>query len=196
MRRTIIGLILMYSVAVWAADKIPPMNIKTGLWEITSTSTQSGEMPIPPRVLAAMTPEERAQVEEEKATPEPPETETEKKCVTKEDLNSGWEFGNKEALDRNLQLTQTQKAAGDAMITAMNLKRTLVTATSNKLDVRLTFEIAGENIEETVQVEALSPEKVKGSEHMRIMAGGKTNDLNTTFTGKWIAPVCIAGPKK
>jgi hypothetical protein len=42
-------------------------------------------------LLAAMTPEERAQVEEEKATPEPPETETEKKCVTKEDLNSGWE---------------------------------------------------------------------------------------------------------
>src|SRR5258705_225126 len=41
----------------------PSMDVKTGLWEITSTGATTGAPPIPPEALAQMTPEQRAKME-------------------------------------------------------------------------------------------------------------------------------------
>ena len=48
-------------VLAYAAD--PAFDVKTGLWEVTSTGSMSGAPPIPQDALARMTPEQRAQME-------------------------------------------------------------------------------------------------------------------------------------
>ncbi len=88
MRPILLGLVLLLSAAVWAADKIQPLNVKTGLWETTRTTTTSGQMPIPPELLARLTPEQRAKMEERmKAnSAEKTRASTSKSCMTKEKL--------------------------------------------------------------------------------------------------------------
>lgn len=44
--------------------KHQPLNIKTGLWETTSTLKMSGDMPIPAGMLDKLTPEQRARLDE------------------------------------------------------------------------------------------------------------------------------------
>ncbi|HTE88846.1 MAG TPA: hypothetical protein VK639_07845 [Terriglobales bacterium] len=63
MRTILAGLVMLSSVTVWAADKLQPLNVKTGLWETTTTRITSGEIPIPAEMLARLTPEQRAKME-------------------------------------------------------------------------------------------------------------------------------------
>src|SRR5256885_17186130 len=41
----------------------PSLDVKTGLWEITSTGATTGAPPVPPQALAQMTPEQRAKMQ-------------------------------------------------------------------------------------------------------------------------------------
>lgn len=62
-------------------------NAKPGAWEMTFTTQSSGTL-IPPDVLAAMPPEQRAKVEQSmQARSGKPKTHTVKTCLTKEDLD-------------------------------------------------------------------------------------------------------------
>jgi hypothetical protein len=170
--RTILaGLVLLSSGVVWAADKIQPLNVKLGLWETTTTMTTSGAMPLPAELLSRLTPEQRARMEErmkansaEKST-----TKTSKNCLTKEQLEKGPAFGEEKGC------TQT-----------------VVTSTSSKADVRIACETAGMKSEGTLQMEALSTESVKGSGHFTVTGGGHTMNSSSTFSSKWIGPVCEA----
>ena len=54
-------LLLIGSISAWAADKIQSLNLKVGLWEVTHTTSLTGTPPIPPEMLAKMTPEQRAE---------------------------------------------------------------------------------------------------------------------------------------
>ena len=47
MRAIFSGLLLALPACLWAADKAQTLNLKPGLWEITMTTTTSGETPIP-----------------------------------------------------------------------------------------------------------------------------------------------------
>src|SRR5882724_1490051 len=62
-RTLIIGLVCLSSAAVWAGGKFQPLDVKTGLWETTTTNTHSGEMPLPAELLDRLTPEQRARME-------------------------------------------------------------------------------------------------------------------------------------
>src|SRR6266702_8368239 len=135
MRSILLGLVLL-SGAVWAADKIQPLNVKTGLWETTRTTTTSGQMPIPPELLARLTPEQRAKMEERmKAnSAEKSRTDTSKSCLTKEKLEKA-------------PFSDEQKEC----------TRTIVTSTSNKAEVRFTCEKADTMVNVTINIEALDP---------------------------------------
>jgi hypothetical protein len=65
MRMIFVGLLLTVAVAVWAADKFQPLNIKPGLWETTATMTTTGGKPT---------------------------TTTYKRCMTREDLQKTPKF--------------------------------------------------------------------------------------------------------
>ena len=59
-RALLISLLISTSALLWAADKPKPLNLKLGLWEATSLISMSGAPPIPPEMLAKMTPAQRA----------------------------------------------------------------------------------------------------------------------------------------
>ena len=57
------GIALFAAMSAWAAGTIQPLDMKPGLWEITLTVRSSGRPPMPPEVVAKLTPEERARIE-------------------------------------------------------------------------------------------------------------------------------------
>lgn len=174
MRTTILALlILMSPLAVLAADKLQPLDIKTGLWETTMTISTSGQMPIASDLLAKLPPEQRAKLEERmkarQAQGDKTNTTTHKRCLTKEDLAKD-PFSNPD------------KACTE----------TLVSSTRSKAEMRVNCVHGDVKITGSVLVEALNSENVKGSGHMVSTGGGGGNTLNsnTSFTSKWIGPSC------
>ena len=45
--KLVVVLIITASAGLWATDKYEPLNVKTGLWEVTTTVSTTGQMPIP-----------------------------------------------------------------------------------------------------------------------------------------------------
>jgi len=170
MRAILVGLLLASSGCLWAADKGPSLNVKPGQWETTMTTTTSGEMPIPAELLSKLTPEQRARMEEKmKANSgEKTRTLTEKSCVTKEQIDTGFAFGHDQG----------------------KCTHTVVSSTSSTVEVRLECTGAGMNSSGTMRFEALSPESVKGSGQTNANGGGHSMNVHITFTGKWLGPVC------
>jgi hypothetical protein len=164
MRVILAGLLLLLPVAGWAADKVQPLNIKVGLWETNISSKRSGAMPIPDDVLARLTPEQRARIEERmKSSNETVHNSTQKRCVTKEDLEKGFNFAQEK-----------------------DCTHTVINSSSSKLETRLTCH--GQDMEGngTVSIEALSPENVKGVSDTTITSSGHTMKAHMTFTSKWL----------
>src|SRR5581483_11215497 len=89
MRSVAVAMVLLLGSAAWG-EKLP-FNVKTGLWETTST------LPMSPELLAKLTPEQRARVEaalKGEANNGKPTTRTYKSCLTKEQLDRGTAFNN------------------------------------------------------------------------------------------------------
>ena len=170
MRNIYVGVILMSALAVWAADKVQPLNVKVGLWEVTTTTTTSGQMPIPAELLARLTPEQRARMEERmKAnSAEKTRTITHKQCMTKEKLAKESAFGQD---DRRCT-------------------RTVVSSSESKVELKMQCGVEGMKGEGTGVVEALNSESVKSSVHIVAIGGGHTMNSNSSSTAKWIGPVC------
>ena len=173
MRTILAGLVMLSSVAVWAADKLQPLNVKTGLWETTTTRITSGEMPIPAEFLARLTPEQRGKMEARmkanSAEKTKTNTNTSKSCMTKEKLEKA-------------PFSDEQK----------DCTRTIVTSTSNKAEVRFTCEKADTMVNGTINIEALDPENVKGSGNTTMTGGGHTMNTSGAFTSKWLGTDCRA----
>ncbi|MBV9341421.1 MAG: DUF3617 domain-containing protein [Acidobacteria bacterium] len=171
MKTILLALILTFAAGAWAADKVQPMNVKTGLWEVTATTTRAGTPPIPPEYLARLTPEQRAKVEERmKANSgEKTITNTYKSCVTKDDLENGPKWGPKQ---------------DDACT------RTVVSSTGTKMELHGKCEYENMKYDGTMLIEALSTESAKGSTKMTASGGNNTMNANSTFTAKWLAPEC------
>lgn len=171
----------LFTVAAWSQGsgstttsastgvKLHPLNVKTGLWETTTTWTIGGEMPIPASMLNKLTPEQRARLEERMKANSAANThtDTDKKCLTKEDLEKA-DFG-----------------AGKE-----NCKQTIVTSTSAKAEGNFSCEVEGAKMSGTVEIEAIDQEHVKGSAHGTATGGGRTMTSSETFTSKWLAPAC------
>ena len=68
--------VMLFSSAAWAQAKFQPLNVKTGLWESTSTSTTVGQMPVPADLLAKLSPEQRAKFEARMKANSAPKTRT------------------------------------------------------------------------------------------------------------------------
>jgi hypothetical protein len=159
---------LSFSLALHAADKFQPLNIKPGLWEVTTTET-TNELPIPAGILQKLTPEQRTRIEEriEARKSESGRIITKKQCLTREQIDHGIPFG----------------------VQAKSCTRTVVTSRLTEVEMQVQCLEHGVNTEGTVQIEVLSSENVKGSTRF------SKNQENapgppSTFTAKWIGPVC------
>ena len=131
---------------LWAADTIHPLDVRPGMWENTMTIQMSGTPPIPPEVLAKLTPEQKAMVEARMKTHEGQSAKptVTKHCLTKEDLAKPLDFGGSRG----------------------TCKRTMLTSTSSKQELRIDCEMSGIKSGGIVRIETLDPEHVKVTTHM------------------------------
>src|ERR1700687_4981983 len=138
----ILALIVFFSLTLFAADKITPLNVKEGLWEMTVTHSMTGmpAMPaIPPDTLAKMPPEQRARVEA--MMKGGASTDVHKECITKEKL------------EKQLAFSDDRKEC----------TRTVPNSTSSKLEMKI--HCKGEeqgSMDGTLLVEAIGSDNVKG----------------------------------
>lgn len=162
--------VLAAAVLSLAAQKLEPLHVKPGLWEVTTIMTRTGQLPISPDVLAKMTPEQRARIEERmKAQGENAQrARVRKSCVTKEKL------------EKNNMFEERQSC-----------KRTVVTSTASKMEVHAECDSPhGTRINVSTVAEALDSGNVKGSMQMSASGAENTMNMNATFTAKWIGAVC------
>lgn len=162
--------IVFFSLTLFAADKITPLNVKEGLWEMTVTHSMTGmpAMPaIPPDTLAKMTPEQRARIEA--MMKGGPKTDVRKECVTKEKLEKQSAFSD----DRK------------------ECTRTVLTSTGSKLEMKIHCE-SGEqgSMDGTLLVEVIGSDNVKGKMQAVTNASGRTMNMNFTFSSRYLGPAC------
>jgi hypothetical protein len=163
--RLTFALTLLAGSAAWAAD-YAPMDVKTGVWEVTITTQTKGS--IPESLLSNLPPDQRARIEAAmKQQFGSPRTTTHRSCVKKEDLS-------KPLFD------QDQKTC----------KATLVSASSTKRESRVECKEAEGVGSGTLRIEATNSEAVKIAGTVAFNAGG--NGFNTVINGtaKWISAVC------
>lgn len=171
--KLLFALIVFSSLTLWAADKLTPLNVKAGLWEMTSTHSMTGmpAMPaLPPDTLAKMTPEQRARMEAamKQSGAGGPTTNVRKECITKEKLEK------RSAFDEN---------RGDCT-------RTVVNSTGSKLEVKFHCEEKQTSSDGTLLVEAIGSDNVKGTMHLVTNSNGRTMNMNFTFNSRYLGPTC------
>ena len=163
--------IVLFSLTLFAADKIAPLNVKEGLWEMTVTHSMIGmpAMPaIPPDALAKMPPEQRARIEA--MMKGGASTDVHKQCVTREKLERQSAFSD----DRK------------------ECTRTVLNSTGSKLEVKIHCEKSGGqgSTDGTLLVEVVGSDNVKGSMHWVTNSSGRNMNMDFTFSSKYLGPAC------
>ena len=170
--RTILFVAVVFasSVTLWAADNYQPLDVKTGLWEVTTVTNLSGQMPIPTDLLEKLTPEQRARFEERMnaKSMQPAKPIVSKNCLTQEQLDKGNSF------------TENRKSCNP----------TVVSSTKSKVEVRLECVENDVKVNAKVQFEAIDSENVKGQTLSTATGGDHTMNSSSTFIAKWISPNC------
>jgi hypothetical protein len=161
--------VLAFTVSALAANKIQPLNTRLGLWEMTTTITTRGAMPIPDGMLAKMTPEQRARMEArmKASSAGSSRTTTRKECLTKEKQEKGETFSDNDRM----------------------CKITILDSTSTKVNAKMICNGEGINAQGTFQLEVLSPERVAGASHA-VMTGNSSMNVDGKIIGKWLGSDC------
>jgi len=167
--KVLLALFVLSSLALWAGDKIQPLDVKLGLWEVTLTGATSGQPPIPPDVLAKMTPEQLAKMQEIMAARSGGSSNTlsRKTCVTREKMDKQTAFDDRK-----------------------NCTRTVVSSSSSKLEMKVQCTEQNTTTNGTIHVEALNSETVKGSVRLVASGSGRTMNINSDFTSRYLGPAC------
>jgi hypothetical protein len=152
-----------------SAVKHQPLNIKTGLWETTSTLKMSGDMPVPADMLNKLTPDQRARFEERmKANADArAHTSTSRACVTRENLDK-MDYG----------------------LGRPGCAYTIQTSTSTEAKGKYSCDENGGTVTGTVDVQALDQEHMIGSTHGTLNGSGHSMTINSTFNSKWVGSSC------
>ena len=169
------GFVLLAGAA-WAADAPPPLDVRPGMWEGTTTTETTGTPAIPPELLARMTPEQKAMLEArmKAGTSQGPKTTVKNHCITKEELSKGLMFGDDHGA----------------------CQRTVVSGASRKQEIRIECGNAGIKSSGTIHVEAIDPEHVKFSVQVTSGDGAHSMKINATGTSRWVSAACTSDEKK
>jgi hypothetical protein len=149
--------------------KIQPLNVKPGLWETTSTFKSSGAPPVPPETLARLTPQQRARLEQRMNANSAgnTNTETNKHCVTKDDVEKA-DFG---------------QGKGECTYTVQ-------TSTSTRVAGKYSCNVEGMAVNGTVDIAAPDSEHITGSTKGSLSGGSRTMNVESTFTSKFLSDRC------
>ena len=159
-----------------ATMKITPMNVKTGLWQSTSTISVTGGLGLPADVVAKLTPEQKARYEAamQAQAGGHNSTHTDKSCLTQKDLTTD-PFAQKDSSDENI-----------------HCHGTLLSSTST--DIVLQETCSGEaSMTYTMKIHADSTEHATGTGTGTATMGGHTMNSSVKFDSKWLGATCPAG---
>lgn len=171
----LVGAAFLAMPALLAGADKTPLNVKTGLWQVTVNHSSSGQLGIPPDVAAKLTPEQRAQVEaamKNQAAAGPSKPNTYEKCITKEDLSKDAFSNNKE-----------------------NCTQKVIKSTSSDLEVQETCANDQGKSDTQLNLHAVDSEHVKGTGHVVATSGGRTMNVDLNFDSKWKGASCPAESK-
>jgi len=167
LKTTAIAALTLTALSVGAAAP-ERLNVKLGLWEMTSIMRFSGVPPLPKEVLDKMTPQQRAKMAADlkAAAGQEPEEETSSECVTQEDLDKPF------------------KSA-----TADDCTSTIVRTTRNSQEVRLvcTGKTKGSG---SFKVNAPTPETMTGALELKAGDGPDAFIIKGTIKGRWLGSDC------
>jgi len=166
---SLFGLALFTFTAVWAAD-IQPLDLKAGLWETTLTVQTSGVPPMPPEVLAKLSPEQRAKIEAKAAAGEGPKTTVKRSCLEERDVNKPF----------------TLALGGDER----GCKQTIASSSATKREIRVECRNGSVKGSGTIQMEAAAPGNLKVTSQWSTTDGTRTMKMTSTATAKWLGPIC------
>ena len=158
-----------------SAMKLTPMNVKTGLWQSTSTMTIVGGLGLPPEVVARLTPEQKARYEAalQAQGGGHTRTTTSKGCLTQKDLTT--DPFNQRHPDEKLQCHGT-----------------VLNSTSS--DVEIQESCSGEaTMNYTMKIHAVDQEHAVGTGQGTATMGGHTMKSAVKFDSKWLGATCPAG---
>lgn len=169
--RVLFAAVSAASCLALAAQAAPlSLNVKTGLWEMTTSGQTSGAPPIPPEMLAQLTPERRAKFEAAMAASlaKSNQSHVTKTCVTEKTLQHG--FDPEE--NRGRHCTNT-------------------VLSSNAKVMELRQECTGrEKTSGHIRFEAVSPELVNGTIDIVMSNGANTMTMKHVMHGKWLGADC------
>jgi hypothetical protein len=141
----------------------PKVNIKMGLWEMTTTMQMSG---VATPDTSKMTPDQQAQMQAMMGAMMGPQTHTTQTCMTKEKFD-------KAQFDDNQGCT-----------------RSITTNTASVLEMEVTCKNAQGTSKGTMHMEAPSPDSIKGTMTGESGMRGQTMKMSGTMTGKWLGADC------
>ena len=158
------GALLTASVAWGAAT----LDVKTGLWEMTSVGETSGRPPIPAEALAKLTPEQRAKVEQSMAAgmASANQPRVRKECLTQKSLERGLNFEDRP-----------------------NCRTTVLNSTPRMVDFAM--ECTGaQQMKGKFHFEAADRETIAGDTNMMMTDGTNTMTMKYKISGKWLGSNC------
>ena len=156
-----------------SAVKMTPMNVKTGLWQNTSTITMTGSLGVSPSMAAKLTPEQRAKFEAamQAEGKRGAHTYTDKSCLTQKDL------------------TTDPFAQKDSDQDQIHCHGKLLSSTST--DIVLQETCSGEaSMTYTMKIHAVDSEHATGTGTGTGSMGGHTMNSNVKFESKWLGGTC------
>ena len=162
---SIAGLLSLAASAAWAGE---PLNLKPGLWEMSTNTALNGSM-IPPALLAQMPPEQRARMEAAlKQQSGAAHAHSTRSCITKEYLQRGSVHTDKDEDHEHCQYR-------------------VVTQTPTNMETH--FQCTGEGARDgEMKMEVVNPEQFKGALRVSTPNGKVTMQI----TGHWVGASCAA----
>jgi hypothetical protein len=150
--------------AALLAQGAPKIDVKMGLWEVTSTTSMTGNVPMPD--TSKMTPQQAAAVQAAMSGMMGPHTSTIKECLTKEKFDQG--------------MLTDQK----------NCKTTITTNTATVLEVQMACDQGQGTMTGLLHFEAPSPAVIAGTFKGTATMGAQTTNITGTYAGKWTSADC------
>jgi hypothetical protein len=163
----VLSTMLSSPLSVSAAEP-EKLNVKLGLWEMTTLMRFSGAPPLPKDVLERMTAEQRAQMLEDlkSAAEEEPEPDVSSECITQKDLDRPFKSSNSE------DCTQT-------------IVRT--TRTTQEIRMVCTGKIKASGL---FRISTPTPETMTGELDLKAGEGPEAFTIKGTIKGRWLGADC------
>lgn len=153
------------SVAAAAPERL---NVKLGLWEMTSIMRFSGVPPLPKEVMDKMTPQQRAKLAADlkAASEKEPEPDTSSECITQEDLDKPFKSADPD-----------------------DCTSTLVRGTRTSQEFRMvcTGNTKGSG---TFKIDAPNPQTMNGVIDLKAGEGPDAFVIKGTIKGRWLGADC------